>query len=204
MLGYLVDSTGVITGFLGEFLATATRYGPDLEPDQLLGQPLFSFVQGAELKQLMSGLLKSPEREKKVLPHRCDTPDRLRLWQLSVDWTGRATRFWFEQVAQRDRPFQSNLEPFPDPIVYCSWCNAIHNPSGSYNWLNVTNSYKLASLIRRQPEKVEHALCPDCSCSLWAPKKTGAFSHLIRAFSGRGDRPLKPPGADYGNLVPKR
>lgn len=48
MLGYLVDSAGVITDFLGEFLATSARYGPDLEPDQLLGQPLFSFFQGAE------------------------------------------------------------------------------------------------------------------------------------------------------------
>ncbi|MBS2040881.1 hypothetical protein JST97_38190 [bacterium] len=196
MLGYLVDSSGVITEFLGDFRGVAARNGGDTDPEQWLGQPLFSFVQGYELKQVISNLLKRPDRQKKVRLHRCDAPERLRLWQLSVESTGKATRVLFEQVAQRDRPFQPKLEPFPNPVAYCSWCNAVMEPSGAFNWLNVTDSYRLASMIRREPESVEHLLCPACFSSLQNPERAGAFSHLTRAFTGRAERNLRPPSND--------
>ncbi|MFN8613710.1 MAG: hypothetical protein U0931_39615 [Vulcanimicrobiota bacterium] len=201
MLGYLVDSSGVITDLLGEFRGVADRYGGDFEPDNLIGQPLFSFVQGAELRYMLGELLKRPDRGKKVRLHRCDAPERLRLWQLSVDSTGRAARLWFEQLAQRDRPFQPRLDPFPNPALYCSWCNAVQDRGGSFNWLNVTDSYRLASLIRREPESVEHVLCPACLHSLQSPDKPGAFGHLTRAFTGRAERSLRPPGGELSRLA---
>lgn len=190
MLGYLIDSSGAITEFLGDFRGVAARSGGDVEPNQWLGQPWFTFVQGVQLRLALCELLKEPERRKKVRPHRCDTPDRFRLWQVSVESTGPATRLWFEQIAQRDRGFQPKLDPFPEQIKYCSWCNGFRDSSGAISWLNVLDSYRLASLMRRDPERVEHVLCPACLTSLKSPDRPEAFGHLTRVFAGRNETAL--------------
>ena len=192
MLGYLVDSSGCVVELLGDFLGFAARNGGVFERRDIIGQPLLSFVQGNELKRVLPDLLADPDRKKKVRLHRNDAPERLRLWQLSVESTGSATRVWFEQLAQKDRPFSAQ-HIFSSPVCWCSWCNAVQDQQGSYVWLNVIDSFRLAGLVCHYPESIRHVLCSSCLSSLQQPDRPGAFGHLLRAFSGRAERPLRPP-----------
>ena len=191
MLGYLVDSSGRVVELLGDFLGFAARNGGKFERQEVVGQPLLSFVHGIELKKILPELLADPDRRKKVRLHRNDAPERLRLWQLSVESTGSATRVWFEQLAQKDRVFCPQ-HTFTSPVCWCSWCNAVQDQQGSFVWLNVIDSFRLAGLVQHYPDSVRHVLCSQCLNSLQQPDKPGAFAHLTRAFTGRAERSLRP------------
>ncbi len=151
---------------------------PDLRADTLIGQNLFDYVSGADLKeqlkQVVARVVDRPDTQL-VLDFRCDAPARLRRIRQTISaLPGSGTKdevlFQSVEVEAHDRPpinlFRRHrdlpLDTKDDrPIVrLCSWCQRVQfAPIGGDDWLDTE---EFARKGGPDQTRITHCICDDC------------------------------------------
>ena len=164
----------------GNWNAFAHENGaPELQADTVVNRSLFDFIQGEQVRNQLKQVLEKISQDPNwcwVLPHRCDAPDRERVFCQSLRpvFNGRdCTGFLFQSVEQHSsqRPpiplfdFKTLQKETKDekglPLVsMCSWCQRIKFPriSGD-DWIKPEAYYAKGG---RTTVRLSHEICEDC------------------------------------------
>jgi hypothetical protein len=181
---YLLDEHDRIVEVGGDFDRFASENdGPHCQASQVVGQSLWSFIQGAEVRHLLRLLLQQAEVGSVRVPLRCDSPHELRLLEMEIVAQPPHRLVRFQPVlTQPNDPYNA-----PEParlVTLCSWCNNVEVANGITHWLPVDQAAQALGLLVRQPQGITHGLCPACSAALAQPQDPKGFQHLQRGFRG--------------------
>jgi hypothetical protein len=161
---------------------------PDLEPSQVLGQPLWRFISGAEVQHLYELLLSRVRHTQGtlVLPFRCDAPALRRFMELAMTaQPDGAVELITWLVRTEPRDAVSLLTPGGEPgqplLAICSWCKRIRLAETA--WVEVEEAVVRLGLFQMDVlPQLTHGVCPDC------------YAAVMRALSAR------PEEASHGTL----
>jgi hypothetical protein len=172
MLSYVVDRADRIVEIDGPWDAFAAENGaPHLTRAVVLQQPLLSFVEGAEMKLLVNGLLtRSRAGETLVLPFRCDSPilRRFLLFE-SFRLADHAVQVvtTVEHVEPRSTPelLEETRPRGTEVLMQCSWCLRVRIEAG--HWEEIEDAIAALGLFDGSPiPRITHGICPGCRFDL--------------------------------------
>lgn len=170
--------------------AFATENGaPDLQADTVINRSLFDFIEGEQVRNQLRQVLEKISKDPNwcwVLPHRCDSPDRERVFCQSlrpVFSGGECTGFLFQSIEQHSsqRPplplfdfktlRKSATENHTLPTVsMCSWCQRVRFPPISDDqWIDPEDYYAQGG---RTKVRLTHEICEDCLHTTADPFRT--------------------------------
>ncbi|MBN9420684.1 MAG: hypothetical protein J0I12_34885 [Candidatus Eremiobacteraeota bacterium] len=139
--------------------------GPEQLSREVLGRPLWDFVEGEDLRVFLKSILERAQQGTVRIPMRCDSPGQLRLLEMQVTPD---RQIHFLELKLRDRP----EAPAEDRLVtMCSWCNTMETEVG---WLPLD----LMAHFSVPSEKITHGICPQCEVAF----ENGEFDHLESGF----------------------
>lgn len=138
---------------------------PGLEPETVIGQPVWNFISGKEVQALYRRLfdeVRSTQKSRSV-SFRCDSPGEIRHMLLSIrplPFGELAIASSLVERLDREPVELLSIEgPRSDAMVsLCSWCKRVECPDGQ--WLEIEQSpwHRPESALPR----VTHGICPDC------------------------------------------
>ncbi len=155
------------------------NWRPDFDPSLVLGRSLWSFVSEPATRQILGRLcerLRSTGRGL-TLPFRCDSPDRRRHMEMTVEVTERGGLLWRSHLlAEEARPavdLLRQVNPLEDRLlVMCSWCKrvlppewlpGVQAPVGQETWLEVEEMLPdLAAMGQGFFPNLSHGICQAC------------------------------------------
>ncbi len=141
---------------------------PHLVLSQVVGQSLWSFIAGAEVRHLYELLLARIRESQKtvVLPFRCDAPDRRRFMEMAVvGLAGGEVEFVTRVVREEGRDPVSletgAVESQNHLLAICSWCKRVRLTEAQ--WVELEQAIERLALFNRETlPPVTHGLCEDC------------------------------------------
>jgi hypothetical protein len=167
---HAVDSQDVIVDANGEWFAFAQENGAqDLQPDSVLGAPLWQFIDGLETKYLYVALLERVRAGTRLaaIPFRCDSPDCRRFMEMNISPIGEAGHVEFRNRVLREEPrdpidlLDLSEDQSDDLLTMCSWCKRVRVSSDS--WVEAEEAIRIMSLFDAPTlPKVNHGMCPAC------------------------------------------
>jgi hypothetical protein len=124
--------------------------GPAGFSRQVVGRPVWDFVQGEELQTILKGIFERARQGTVRLPMRCDSPGEMRLLEMAV--TPELQVCFTELKSEPRLP--------PDWLTVCSWCNQVPPEQ---------------TQVMLGPEvKITHGICSRCERAF----EDGDFDHL--------------------------
>jgi hypothetical protein len=167
-ISYLVDAEDRIVSVDGEWSRFAAENdGAELQPDKVVGRPLWDFIADEATQELYQHVLervRSGQPTELIL--RCDAPDRRRLIEMRVTLQREGTvAFNVHQLCERSRQWQPLLAKSTPRttkrVLTCSWCNRVH--AGTEEWLEVEDAINRLELTgEAELPWLEFVICPDC------------------------------------------
>jgi hypothetical protein len=140
-----------------------------LETEDVIGQVLWSFVEGMDLQQFyreVVGLVRKTKRPM-ALQFRCDAPDRTRLHEMTVS-TQSGNRIRFECVILNETPrsyvplLDATVARTDEFLVICSMCKRLEVARADWREL-VEGAQELRLFERLRFPQLSHGLCPVCA-----------------------------------------
>lgn len=169
MVEVRLSADDVITSVGGDWnLFADANDGADLSGDAVIGSSFWSCVAGAELRLLLSLLLRHVRESHTsvIVPYRCDSPRRRRYMCFEaepVDDGGVCMVHTLLREDPRDAPlsFLDRLAARgPELVRMCGWCNAIDTGD---SWLELDDAVKVLPMLAMEIQPaISHGLCPSC------------------------------------------
>ncbi|MCC7263531.1 MAG: hypothetical protein IT369_13520 [Candidatus Latescibacteria bacterium] len=166
---YRIDARDHLTAVNKSWAAfAAANNGVGLDPAEVIGQPLWRYLVGEELRHLFELLLKRVRRTQQwvVLPFRCDGPGERRFMQLEVHaYPDQSVDFVSRLLHAEPRPPVAVLGPggarTQERLRICSWCNRVNLSQGK--WVEVEEALSHLGLFSdRDLPQLAYDLCPTC------------------------------------------
>jgi hypothetical protein len=165
-----LSGSDVITSVGGEWDQFANgNDGGDLGGDAVIGSSFWSWVAGAELRLLLSLLLRRirDDHASVIVPYRCDSPTRRRYMCFEAEPMADGGVCMLhtllrEEVRGASLPFLDRLASRgPELVRMCGWCNAIDTGAGT--WLELDDAVKVLPLLAMDVQPaISHGICPSC------------------------------------------
>jgi len=132
-----------------------------------LGQSIFNWIRGPEVRELFSYLLKTVRRRREtlILPFRCDSAQKRRYMVMYIDCEdGKNVHFqtWTLKQEAFSKPLSWSSQ---EPLVMCAWCNRvlISKPLGGERWTEIEDAIIELGLFQREHNpRFAHSICEDC------------------------------------------
>ncbi|MBS2037047.1 hypothetical protein JST97_18815 [bacterium] len=189
-LSYHLNESDVIVAVDDDYLRYAEANGGLQEPEAVIGQPIWGFIEGTVLPACLRAFFRRCWSQPGYLPYRCDSPDELRLWKVDAQSVQGLLQVSFEEIERRERP------PLPvhgknalqHPVHFCSWCNGVVE-AGATRWLYREEAEALACRLLVNPTSVQHTLCKPCFAGMLGMDPKLGFEHLLKLQAGLEYRP---------------
>ncbi|MBE0576622.1 MAG: hypothetical protein IH613_12095 [Desulfuromonadales bacterium] len=168
---YQIDAQDRIDYVGGDWVAfaRANQAAASCFPDQVIGRPLWDFIDGMETRHLYHVVLKKVRSLQLAvkLPFRCDAPDRRRFLELLITPVS-PDRLQFMSTLLREElrdPLAILLvdaQRSEELIKMCSMCKRIETPLDTC-WSEVEEALAALAVFNadRVPQ-ITHGICPDC------------------------------------------
>lgn len=161
----------------------AANGAPELGPIQVLGQPLWRFISGVEVRHLYTLLLGRIRRTHStvVIPFRCDAPDLRRFMEMTMTALPDGTvEFIATLIRTESRDVVSFLAPGSDRgqplLTICSWCKRVQ--IAETDWVEVEKAVARLGLFQRDIlPQLTHGVCHTC------------YAEVLRELSGGPGEP---------------
>jgi len=167
---YWVDADDRLTWVSDSWVDFAImNEAPAFAEQRVLGQSLWSFIEGMELCALYRGVLDRVRSTQGLIsiPFRCDAPDRAREMVLHMTPQGSGgVRFQAEVLKESDRPAVPVLDVrrphSDDTLVICSQCKKLRMDDA--NWQDLEHAATALGLMTLEVvPKLSHGLCDPCA-----------------------------------------
>jgi len=142
---------------------------PAFAEHRVLGEPLWRFIDGAELKTLYRGVVDRVRSCKSLIsiPFRCDAPDQARemVLHMTAQPTG-GVRFVAEVLKEAERPavpvLDARVPRSDETLVICSQCKKLRMEDGV--WEDLEHAARALGLMTLEVvPKLSHGLCGPCA-----------------------------------------
>lgn len=174
---HTIDGTDRIESANEEwFTFAAENDAPELTTSEVVGRPIWDFIDGAETRHLFRVLIEKVRAGKDLrgLPFRCDSPGLRRYMEMDiVGLDGGGVRF--DSVLLREehrvpvRAFDRNTPRSERFLTLCSWCRRIR--IGTDRWLEVEEAVKVLNLFGDEDQpQITHGICKDCNDMIFGKK----------------------------------
>ena len=167
---YRIDRRNRITSVAGDWHAFAEENAWDggYGPDQVMGHPLWDFIQGSETRHLYETIFIRVRAGNCVgpIPFRCDSPGERRFLTLLLSpLPGGRIELLSTVIRRESRPpvkvFDRGTERSDEFVRVCSMCKKIAT-SGN-EWVEIEEGIRRLRLFERdEMPGLTHGLCPDC------------------------------------------
>lgn len=166
---YEIDGRGVLTSVSESWTLFAVENGAHhLVADEVLGQPLLSFISDLETRYLYQTIFDRLRATgiPVLLAFRCDSPDLRRFLELTISLRAEATIHLRSHTVQLEcRQAAPLLDPkalrSPDYLTMCSWCKRVL--LSEMRWVEVEDAVTQLELFSRQVlPRLSHGMCPAC------------------------------------------
>ncbi len=187
---YRLDSRDCFLGMNRKWSTFAEENGaPELVGEQLLGEPLWRYVEGADVTRIYREVFwrVREQRIQVVFPFRCDSPEVRREMLMKVlpkENNDLEIQCITKSIVRHSFPDADefpDLDEFPDAddktapfdpatelLRICSWCKSVHLED---RWIAIEAAIKRLNLFGRPSvPQLTHSVCPDCSEYLAKPK----------------------------------
>ena len=162
---------------------------PELSADAVVGRNLFSFIEGAQVRDQIRQILERISHHPNwawVLPFRCDAPERQRnicqtIQPVFQDHICTGFIFHSEYQASRQRP-PISLYDFKRlkklamenrdllNVIMCSWCQRVQSSQiAEGSWISAENYYAEGG---RSDVRLSHGICEECREAVLEPRPT--------------------------------
>ncbi len=168
VVGWTVDRGDRIVGVDDDFLAFARQNAaPELTREFLVGRPLWSFVEGEEIRALYRLLFARVREEGSafVVPFRCDAPDRFRFMELHLEPAEDAVvQCEGRLLREQRRPALPLLDRMlPRASTHFPMCSVCLRLFVGGSWLEVDEAVRRLDLLAAlPPPALDPALCDEC------------------------------------------
>ena len=143
-----------------------------LQPDAVMGRPIWEFILGAEVRHLYRLLFAKARTEKRrvTIPFRCDGPHLRRHMRLNlVLLDDGSLEFVSELLRVERRPAVTMLDATAirsdEFMTMCAWCKRV--PLEADEWVEVEQAIERLDLFGpAAPPTITHGICPDCASSI--------------------------------------
>jgi hypothetical protein len=177
-LSYSLDAQDIIVSVGSEYDEYCEAQRGRLKGIQVIGRPIWNFVEGEALKLGLSRFFSQARLQPGWLPYRCDSPTTLRRWRVDGKMNGGNLEVTFSEQESRERPTSPKRNaPAARPIHFCSWCNGIFE-GPRIRWHGRAEADELAGMLLFSPSCVKHILCPLCESALEQLDPQDGFEHL--------------------------
>jgi hypothetical protein len=177
---YRVDSADVLVWVDALWLAFAQENGAaELTEDSILGQSLWGYVAGDEIRTLYREIHTRVRLSGKpvVIPFRCDSPTLQRHMRLTIT-PGDAGQLSYESLLLQAKPQRrlrvlDSKQPRSNSfLTMCSCCKRVLlEPVG---WLGVEDICARLGLFETQkPPRLRHIICPECAHAVNSASNNG-------------------------------
>lgn len=166
---YHIDATNRIQ-FINEawFEFAAQNDAEKLNLDYIVGNSIWEFIAGKEVKELYGLIFKAVRKKQKdaVFNFRCDSPACRRYLRLSVSpLPDEALLLSTEQIREVSRSTVPLLDldtvRGEEYLTICSWC--IKARLSSKKWVELEEAVNHFDLLERKDfPKLTHGICPEC------------------------------------------
>jgi len=168
---YHVDANDQISHVSESWLAFAQANGcPELTREAVVGNPLWLYVDGIEVKALYMHLFEKVRDggQSVRIPFNCDSPELRRFMRLDIvprdkgalNLTGVLLR---EEQRSEVRLFDASAPRSTALLYCCSWCKRIKVTES--NWVSVEDAIRDAGLFDSATmPRLSHGICPECAC----------------------------------------
>ena len=151
--------------------ATANK-APHLD-ERIIGQSTWEHITGAEAEHIYRQLFDRVREcgARVSFDYRCDTPDRRRILNLTIQSKPEGVLDFTSTVVQEfPRPsmaiIDADVDRSAEMVVMCSSCKKVENRD---RWLELEQAVNQMGLFRSEPiPRVSHGLCPDCEAEFTA------------------------------------
>ncbi len=167
---YLIDKENVIAEVSENWLAFARNnaWASECRPDNVIGQPLWRFIQGKATRHLYEQIFRQIRGGKRVgpIPFRCDSPEEKRYMSLlplsSPDGGIRIVSHVVRtEPCDSVKLFDQNTPRSTHFIRICSVCKKIATPDAE--WVEVEEGLiRLRLFEADELPELTHGLCPAC------------------------------------------
>lgn len=151
-----------------ESFANCNTWTANIGPKDVLGRPLWDFIQNMEARHLYKGLFQKVRTgvSSGPIPFRCDSPEERRFLTLELSPLPNGhikIKSTIERVESRDPVSMIDIKaPRSDELVtICSMCKKIALPTKT--WVEIEDGLVQMRLFEAdEMPKLTHGLCPDC------------------------------------------
>jgi hypothetical protein len=170
---YSVDSNDIVRDVNDGWTSFARANGADfLEPDHVIGRPLWDFVSDSTTVQLYRELLRGVRSfgSTASFPIRCDAPDTVRILHMEMGTTdGSTVLFRVTPVSEEKRSPVSLLASGPvhdGPMIrMCGWCKRVLLPDE--RWVEADEALRtLAPFATESTPEISHGICGECHAAM--------------------------------------
>lgn len=167
---YQIDAHDLLISVSSSWASfAAANGGNNLDPSIVIGQPLWRYIVGKELRHLFELLLQRARRAQHriILPFRCDSPGERRFMQLEVHaYPDRSVGFVSRLLHAHPRAPIAVLGPGGERtqewLRICSWCNRAQLPRDE--WVEIEEAVSRLGLFNQsQLPQLTHGICPTCA-----------------------------------------
>lgn len=166
---YRIDADDRIVEVGGAWLAFATSNdAPSLSSLEVLGKPIWSFVEGPEVREIYA-LLFSAARDRNQtinVPFRCDSADMRRYMDMTITPSGNGTLNIVSTLRRSEprnavRLFEAANHDLDHMLLICSWCKRVQIETGA--WMEVEGAVRCMGLLDHGPlPTLSHGICSHC------------------------------------------
>ena len=169
MITYTVDANDILVDIGGDWDEFARENeGLGLTRDNVLGTPLFTFIQGAEVVTIYKALFAKARREQRPLSFtfRCDAPSCRRTMKIEIaPLTDQAIAVQTDLIESHGRDAVRLLDTGAvrthEFLTMCCVCGDVKSANGQ--WVAIEEeSARLRLLERTAVPQLSHAYCPKC------------------------------------------
>lgn len=151
----------------------AENHGCGLEPERIVGRPIWDFLAGLEtchLFQVLHGRVRATG-ESASFPFRCDSPTRQRELMLRIEpLPGGSLRFSSTVLRETHRAPVLFLDPddaverLDESVLVCSWCKRVRRWDDG--WEELPAALEHLGFAAPPFPRIHHGVCPTCYAAL--------------------------------------
>ena len=166
---YSINEDGIITNYSKNFptFARNNDWHLDMEPEAIVGRPIFDFISGEETKNLYEVLFEHCRKGKRIgpIPFRCDSPTERRFLELNLRLLPKnhidiITVLLKTESRPRVKILQTNTPRTKQLIRICSMCKKVFADD---EWVEIEEALIRMKLFEQERlPRLTHGLCNSC------------------------------------------
>ena len=170
---YQLDAHDCIASLDAAWNAFAAQNGgPELADDSIIGQSIWRFIDGWEVRHLYEHVfdaVRSQDRDV-VIPFRCDSPTLRRFMELRIsalrdDGLALVSHLIREEARPRVELPHRDIGDTEDLVRLCSWCKRVQLVDRT--WVEVEQAIQDLELFQSTTmPAITHGMCGDCATEI--------------------------------------